>query len=85
VQIPKALAYIYSFSLRGIGENRYPMYLAFIGVLAFQIALGYNLAFTFGLSLTGIWIAAGVDETFKFSLAYRRFRMRVRGLIARAA
>ncbi|MDD3643535.1 MAG: MATE family efflux transporter [Candidatus Krumholzibacteria bacterium] len=85
VQIPKALSYVYSFSLRGIGENRYPMYLAFIGVLAFQIALGYNLAFTFGLSLAGVWIAAGVDEAFKFSLAMRRFRRRVRTLIARAA
>jgi len=84
VQIPKALSYVYSFSLRGIGENRYPMYLAFIGVLAFQITLGYNLAFTLGLSLMGVWIAAGVDEVFKFSLSIRRFRSRIRGLIAKA-
>lgn len=78
VQIPKALSYVYSFSLRGIGENRYPMYLAFIGVMAFQVVLGYNLAFTLGLSLAGLWIAAGVDEVFKFFMAIRRFRKRIR-------
>jgi putative MATE family efflux protein len=80
IQIPKALSYVYSFSLRGIGENRYPMYLAFFGVLAFQIILGYNLAFTVGLSLAGLWIAAGVDEVFKVAMFFRRFRKKLRKL-----
>jgi len=84
IQVPKALSYVYSFSLRGIGENRYPMYLAFFGVIFFQVILGYNLAFTAGLSLAGLWIAAGVDEVFKFSMFFRRFRQRIRRLIARA-
>ena len=85
MQIPKALSYVYSFSLRGVGENRYPMYLAFFGVLVFQILLGYNLAFTAGLSLAGLWIAAGVDETVKFAAALRRLRRRIAILLARAA
>lgn len=84
IQIPKALSYVYSFSLRGIGENRYPMYLAFFGVIFFQVILGYNLAFTAGLSLAGLWIAAGVDEIFKVSMFFRRFRVRVRKLIAQS-
>lgn len=82
VQIPKALSYIYSFSLRGIGENRYPMYLAFAGVIGIEVILGFNLAFTFGLSLAGLWYAAGVDELLKTSLALRRFRRRIRLLTA---
>ena len=77
VQIPKALSFIYSYSLRGVGENRYPMYLAFAGVLFFEIVLGFNLAFTAGLSLMGVWIAAGLDEIFKVSLAFRRFQRRI--------
>jgi putative MATE family efflux protein len=77
VQIPKALSYVYSFSLRGVGENRYPMYLAIFGVLAFEVVLGYNMAFTFGLSLMGLWLAQGIDEVFKVSLAARRFYGRV--------
>ncbi len=85
VQIPKALSYIYSFSLRGVGENRYPMYLAFIGIFVFEVLLGFNLAFTFKLSLAGLWIAAGVDEIFKVSLMIRRFRMRIRDLTSFAS
>ncbi|UCF04271.1 MAG: MATE family efflux transporter [bacterium] len=77
VQIPKALSYVYSFSLRGVGENRYPMYLAIFGVIAFEVILGYNMAFTFGLSLVGLWIAQGIDEVFKVSFAARRFYSRV--------
>jgi putative MATE family efflux protein len=82
IQIPKALSYVYSFSLRGIGENRYPMYLAFFGVIFFQVILGYNLAFTAGLSLAGLWVAAGVDELFKMSMFHKRFRKRIRKLTA---
>lgn len=82
VQIPKALSFIYSYSLRGVGENRYPMYLAFVGVLLFQIVLGFNLAFTAGLALMGVWIAAGVDEVFKVSFAASRFRRRITELTA---
>ena len=84
IQIPKALSYVYSFGLRGIGENRYPMYLAFFGVLVFQVILGYNLAFTAGLSLAGLWLAAGVDEVFKFSMFIKRFRKRIRKLAVHA-
>jgi len=80
IQIPKALSYVYSFSLRGVGENRYPMYLAIFGVLVFEIILGYNLAFTFGLSLMGLWLAQGVDEVFKVSLAIKRFYWRLHQL-----
>ncbi len=80
VQIPKALSFVYSYSLRGVGENRYPMYLALIGILAFEVILGFNLAFTFGLSLIGLWLAQGVDEVFKVSLAIRRFHGRIKEL-----
>lgn len=85
VQIPKALSYIYSFSLRGVGENRYPMYLAFIGILCFEVILGFSLAFTFGLSLAGLWIATGVDEIFKFSLSFKKFRRRIKNLTTQLA
>ena len=58
------------------------MYLAFFGVIFFQVLLGYNLAFTAGLSLAGLWIAAGVDELFKVSMFMRRFSKRIRKLTA---
>ena len=56
------------------------MYLAIFGVLVFEIILGYNLAFTFGLSLMGLWLAQGVDEVFKVSLAVKRFYWRLHQL-----
>lgn len=77
VQIPKALSYVYSYSLRGVGENRYPMYLALFGVVVFEIIIGYNLAFTLGFSLVGLWLAQGIDEVFKVSLAAQRFYSRL--------
>jgi len=84
IQIPKALSYVFSFSLRGIGDNRYPMYLAFFGVIIFQVLLGYNLAFTASLSLAGLWIAAGVDEVFKVTMFIRRFRRKIKRLMVQA-
>lgn len=81
VQVPKAMSYIFSFSLRGVGENRYPMYLAFIGVFVIEIILGFNLAFTFGFALYGLWAAAGVDELFKSLMAIRKFRSRIKALV----
>lgn len=77
VQIPKALSYVYSFSLRGVGQNRYPMYLTLFGVTVFEIILGFNMAFVLGLSLMGLWLAQGIDEVFKFTFAARRFRREV--------
>jgi Na+-driven multidrug efflux pump len=85
VQIPKGLSYVYSFSLRGVGANKYPMFMTFIGVIAFQVILGYNLAFTASLSLAGLWIAAGVDELFKVTMFFRRFRKRTKSLMAQEA
>jgi Na+-driven multidrug efflux pump len=76
-QVPKALSFVYSYSLRGVGENRFPMYLAIIGVLLFEVALGFNLAFPLGLSLAGLWIALGVDEVFKVTMSMKRFHRRI--------
>ena len=80
IQIPKALSYVYTFSLRGIGENRFPLYLSLVGVVAIELVLGFNLAFTLGLSLVGIWMAAGIDESLKLLIAAKRFQIRMREL-----
>jgi len=80
VQLPKVLSFVFSFSLRGVGENKYPMYLAFVGVLFFEVILGYTLAFIFSLSLAGLWIAAFGDESFKVIMARRRFHKRITDL-----
>ena len=80
IQIPKALSYVYTFSLRGVGENRFPLYLSLAGVVVIELIVGFNLAFTLGLSLIGIWAAAGIDESVKLALAARRFDRRLRKL-----
>lgn len=80
IQIPKALSYVYTFSLRGIGENRFPLYLSLAGVVVIELIVGFNLAFTLGFSLIGIWAAAGIDESCKLVLAARRFDRRLRRL-----
>jgi Na+-driven multidrug efflux pump len=77
VQVPKALSFVCSYSLRGVGENRYPMYLAIVGVFVFEVALGFGLAFPLGMSLAGLWIALGVDEVFKVTMSLKRFNRRI--------
>jgi putative MATE family efflux protein len=81
IQIPKALAFIYSYSLRGIGENRYPMYLAIFGIFIIEVIGGYGFAFTLGMGLVGLWIAAGIDEVIKVALSARRFHLKLRKLM----
>ncbi len=77
VQVPKALSFVYSYSLRGVGENRYPMYLAIAGVLMFEVVFGFVLAFPLGMALIGLWIALGIDEVFKVSMSVNRFNRRI--------
>ena len=61
------------------------MYLAFIGVFAIEVVLGFNLAFTFGFALYGLWAASGIDELAKSLLAIRKFRSRIKALVATQA
>lgn len=74
IQIPKAVNIVFTGNLRGGADLAWLMWLAIISVIVFETIGAYILSFVFNLMLVGLWSVQGVDESFRFSLNYWRFR-----------
>ena len=64
-QVPLALCLILSGGLRGAGDTLSTMVVAFAGVIAVRVPLGYLLALKWGMGLQGIWWASAADWTIR--------------------
>ncbi|MBN2171304.1 MAG: MATE family efflux transporter [Candidatus Krumholzibacteriota bacterium] len=78
LQLPKALNYIASYALRGLGDTKFPMQVILVGVVVFQLGLGWVMAFPLALGLAGIWLAGLIDELVRVGFVIWRFRGRSR-------
>ncbi len=76
VQIPKAVNIVFTGNLRGSADLTWLMFLAMFSVLVFEFIGAYMLSMVFNLSLMGLWITQGVDETFRLTLNSWRFRQK---------
>lgn len=76
IQIPKALNAVLSGNLRGAAELKWLMYLALFSLFFVEISLTWIVAFPLSLSLWGIWMVMGLDETVRVFLNYWRFHGR---------
>lgn len=66
--IPQTYAQVSSGILRGAGDNRFiAIYSLFVSAI-FRPLAAYVLSFSFGLGLSGMWIALLIDETLKMVL-----------------
>lgn len=74
VQIPKALQAVLTGNLRGAGDLKWIMWLTILGVVFFQMGGGWVAAFILNLSLLGLWLIHGIDETLRLGLNYWRFK-----------
>lgn len=74
IQISQSTQFILGGALRGAGDTKYPLYSTFIGVWGFRVLLSLIFVFVFHLGITGIWIAAAVDQFARSLLIYRRFK-----------
>ena len=64
-EIPLALTIVYTVALRGAGDTLTPMAMNFFGIFCVRLPLGYWLAVTQGLGLTGAWMSVAIDMTFR--------------------
>lgn len=74
IQIPKAVNIVFTGNLRGGADLAWLMWLAITSVFLFETIGAYVFSFGFGLMLVGIWLVQGLDETFRLSLNYWRFK-----------
>ncbi len=74
VEIGRALNHVEGNSLRGAGDVMLPMIISIISCWLVSIFASYVLGIWFGLGLYGCWIAFMMDELFRGSLFYIRFR-----------
>ncbi len=74
IQIPKAVNIVFTGNLRGSADLAWLMWLAMLSVMIFEVFGAYTLAFIFNFSLAGLWLVQGVDEAFRLTANYWRFR-----------
>jgi putative MATE family efflux protein len=74
IQIPKAVNIVFTGNLRGSADLSWLMWLAVTSVIIFETMGAYIFSFVFHLMLMGLWLIQGMDETFRLSLNYWRFK-----------
>ncbi len=74
IQIPKAVNIVFTGNLRGGADLSWLMWLAITSVFIFETVGAYIFSFVFNLMLMGLWLIQGLDETFRLSLNYWRFK-----------
>jgi MATE family, multidrug efflux pump len=74
IQIPKAVNIVFTGNLRGGADLSWLMWLAITSVFIFETVGAYIFSFVFHLMLMGLWLIQGLDETFRLSLNYWRFK-----------
>jgi putative MATE family efflux protein len=76
IQLPKAVNIVFTGNLRGGADLNWLMWLAISSVLIFEVMGAYVFSFIAGMSLGGLWLIQGLDETSRLLLNYWRFRNR---------
>jgi len=76
IQIPKAVNIVFTGNLRGSADMVWLMWLSIASVFIFETVAAYILAFVFHFSLYGLWAIQGIDESWRFLMNYRRFRLK---------
>lgn len=71
------LSFTLANALRGAGDVRFTMIAALVSMFGFRIAFAWLLGIVLGLGVVGVWLAMGLDWTFRavvFSLRFRGTR-----------
>ena len=76
IQIPKAVNIVFTGNLRGSADLTWLMWLAIGSVIFYETFLAYIFTFMFGLSLYGLWLVMGLDESWRLYWNYHRCRKR---------
>ncbi|HID96205.1 MAG TPA: MATE family efflux transporter [Candidatus Latescibacteria bacterium] len=74
-QLSKSLNIVSAGNLRGVGDTKFLLWVTLGGVFLFEVWFAWIFAFVFGLSLVGLWLATGLDETTRMLVNFARFRL----------
>jgi Na+-driven multidrug efflux pump len=76
VEIGRGFNHIENNSLRGAGDVVFPMIVSITSCWTVSILFSYILGVRLGLGLLGCWIAFAMDELFRGTLFFLRWRSR---------
>jgi len=68
------LSFTLSNALRAAGDVRFTMAMAIVSMFGFRIAFAFVLGIVFGMGVTGVWLAMGLDWAFRALVFGLRFR-----------
>jgi len=68
------LSFTLSNALRAAGDVRFTMVTAIVSMFGFRISFAYVLGIILGMGVVGIWLAMGLDWTFRAVIFVIRFR-----------
>ncbi|MBT9158113.1 MAG: putative FMN/FAD exporter YeeO [Firmicutes bacterium] len=68
-QFPQQMGGVLNGALRGAGDTKIPMYIGGFGLWLVRLPLAFILSVTFGLGITGVWVAMTVDLFVRFGLS----------------
>jgi Na+-driven multidrug efflux pump len=74
VEIGRGFNHIEGNSLRGAGDVVFPMMISVTSCWIMSILFSYILGIKFGLGLYGCWIAFAMDEIFRGTFFFLRWR-----------
>jgi MATE family multidrug resistance protein len=66
--------------LRGLTDVKRLVFYAFVTYICVNIPLGYVLAFTFNIGVSGIWVAFIISLTLAAVLYHRRYSVKIKQL-----
>lgn len=73
-QVFQAAQYVLAGALRGAGDTKYSLKVTFFGVWAVRVTLTALFLFVFKWGLLGAWLAIAIDQIFRSTLLFIRFR-----------
>ena len=84
-QLPQQVGGVLNGVLRGSGDTRSPMLIAFAGLWLVRLPLAFLLGRHFGLGVTGVWVAMTFDLFVRYVLIHTTYAKRQKGFASRAA
>ncbi len=72
-QIPQQMSGVLNGALRGSGDTKAPMVIAFLGLWCIRLPLSFFFSRNLGMGIMGVWIAMTIDLYFRFSLSLWRY------------
>jgi len=74
IELSLAAYFVFAGALRGAGDTRFVLLAQVTAISLVRLPLAYRLGLTFGLGLTGVWVAIILDMTTRATLLTLRFR-----------